>query len=108
MPLALAFNVSQLANGACSPLPGATVDIWQCDASGDYSRAEEPFLRGVQATGANGKAAFTTIYPGWYHGRAVHIHAKIRTTAPSGAYEFTTQMFFDDGRSDAVHARAAP
>jgi protocatechuate 3,4-dioxygenase beta subunit len=106
VPLALAFNVSQLANGMCAPLPGASVDIWQCDAFGQYSGADEPLLRGVQPTGPDGRAAFSTIYPGWYHGRAVHIHLKIRTRAPSGAYEFTTQVFFDEALSDAVHARA--
>jgi protocatechuate 3,4-dioxygenase beta subunit len=113
--LALAFNVSQIANGACTPLPGATVDIWQCNAIGQYSGFSDPrqgfetsgqtFLRGVQPTGSKGEAAFTTIYPGWYRGRAVHIHVKIRTTAPSGAYEFTTQLFFDEALSDEVHGR---
>jgi len=115
VPLALAFNVSQVANGACSPLPGATVDIWQCNALGQYSGFSDPrqgfetsgqtFLRGVQPTGSKGEAAFSSIYPGWYRGRAVHIHVKIRTTAPSGAYEFTTQLFFDEALSDEVHAR---
>ena len=51
-------------------------------------------------------ASFTTIYPGWYSGRAVHIHFKIRTdaAAPSGL-EFTSQLFFDEAVTDAVHAR---
>ncbi len=116
VPLALAFNVSQIANGACAPLPAATVHVWQCDALGRYSGFSDPrqgfetigqtFLRGVQTTGSKGEAAFSTIYPGWYRGRAVHIHVKIRTTAPSGAYEFTTQLFFDDALSDEVHALA--
>lgn len=115
VPLALAFNISQLANGKCTPLSGGTVDIWQCDAAGRYSgfsdgrqgsdTAGQNFLRGVQETGPAGQAAFTTIYPGWYRGRAVHIHVKIRTTAPGGAYEFTTQLFFDDALSDTVHAQ---
>lgn len=114
VPLALAFNVSQLSSGACAPLAGATVDVWQCNAAGQYSGFSDPrqgfettsqtFLRGVLATDAKGQAAFSTIYPGWYRGRAVHIHVKIRTTGPSGAYEFTTQMFFDESLTDAVHA----
>ena len=117
VPLALAFNVSQLTNGTCAPLPEATVDVWHCNASGQYSgfsdprqrsaRAGQTFLRGVQAVDAKGQAAFSTIYPGWYHGRAVHIHVKIRTTAPSGAYEFTTQMFFDENLTDQIHALPA-
>jgi protocatechuate 3,4-dioxygenase beta subunit len=114
-PLELAFNISQLANGACTPLPGATVDIWQCDAAGRYSGFSDGrqgsdtlgqnFLRGVQQTDRAGQAAFTTIYPGWYRGRAVHIHLKIRTPTPGGAYEFTTQLFFDDALTDSVHAQ---
>jgi protocatechuate 3,4-dioxygenase beta subunit len=114
VPLALAFNISQLANGACTPLPRATVDIWQCDAVGRYSgfsdgrqglqTSGQDFLRGVQETGPAGEAAFTTIYPGWYRGRAVHIHVKIRTATPTGNYEFTTQLFFDDALTDQIHA----
>lgn len=114
-PLALAFNISQLANGACTALPNATVDIWQCDAAGRYSGFSDGrqgfdtlgqnFLRGVQDTGPAGQAAFTTIYPGWYRGRAVHIHVKIRTTTPGGTYEFTTQLFFDDALTDVVHTQ---
>jgi protocatechuate 3,4-dioxygenase beta subunit len=114
VPLALAFNVSQLANGTCAPLQDATVDIWQCNAAGQYSgfsdgrqgfeTVGQTFLRGVLPTDPKGQAAFSTIYPGWYHGRAVHIHVKIRTTAPSGAYEFTTQLFFDEALTDSIHA----
>jgi protocatechuate 3,4-dioxygenase beta subunit len=56
------------------------------------------FLRGHQLTDASGKASFTTVYPGWYPGRTVHIHFKIR----SGSEEFTSQLYFDDATSDAV------
>jgi protocatechuate 3,4-dioxygenase beta subunit len=50
-----------------------------------------------QHTDANGKATITTIYPGWYQGRAVHIHFKIRTDAAAASgLEFTSQLFFDD------------
>ncbi|MFL5492257.1 MAG: hypothetical protein ACJ8AV_12605 [Gemmatimonadales bacterium] len=57
-------------------------------------------------TGADGVARFTTIYPGWYQGRAVHIHFKIRSSASAtAAYEFTSQLFFDDTLTDQVHAQ---
>jgi len=57
-------------------------------------------------TGADGVAHFTTIYPGWYRGRAVHIHFKIRSSASAtAAYEFTSQLFFDDALTDRVHAQ---
>ncbi len=115
LPLELAFLVSQIGGGACTPLAGATVDIWQCDALGVYSDVSDPgfntqgqkFLRGYQVTDADGIARFTTIYPGWYQGRTVHIHFKIRSNSASGlAYEFTSQLFFDDTITDKVHAQA--
>jgi len=112
--LALTFRVSQLTN-ACAPLGGASVDVWHCDAAGVYSDVNDPgfnsvgkkFLRGYQVTDRSGIAKFTTIYPGWYQGRAVHIHFKIRSHTGSGAaYEFTSQLFFDDTITDQVHAQA--
>jgi protocatechuate 3,4-dioxygenase beta subunit len=58
-------------------------------------------------TDANGLAQFTTIYPGWYPGRTVHIHFKIRSDAGSGSvFDFTSQLFFDDAVSDQVFAQA--
>jgi protocatechuate 3,4-dioxygenase beta subunit len=113
-PLRLALRVSRLAAGTCAPLPGATVDVWQCDALGAYSDVSDPggstvgkkFLRGYQVTDAEGLARFTTIYPGAYPGRAVHIHFKIRSAAGGGrTHEFTSQLFFDDGLTDQVHAQ---
>ena len=86
------------------------MDVWHCDADGVYSGVEgspgTKFLRGYQVTDAVGKAQFTTIYPGWYRGRAVHIHFKIRTTGASGgSYDFTSQLFFDDAISNQVYAQ---
>lgn len=113
-PLRLALRVSRLAAGACAPLPGASVDVWHCDALGVYSDVSDPggstigkkFLRGYQVTDADGLARFTTIYPGAYPGRAVHIHFKIRSAAGGGRmHEFTSQLFFDDGLTDQVHAQ---
>ena len=63
------------------------------------------YLRGYQHTDASGKATITTIYPGWYQGRAVHIHFKIRTDAEAASgLEFTSQLFFDDALSAQVFA----
>jgi protocatechuate 3,4-dioxygenase beta subunit len=110
VPLVLTFLVSQIGSNACTPLQGAQVDVWHCDALGVYSGVSGNsgnFLRGYQATDATGKAQFTTVYPGWYRGRAVHIHFKIRTTGPnSQSYEFTSQFFFDDTLSDQVYTQA--
>src|SRR5437899_4252366 len=109
-PLALAFNVSRVANSACTPLTGAYLDVWHCDAGGvysDVSGSSQKFLRGYQITDANGVAAFTTIYPGWYSGRAVHIHFKLRLYAGSTkTYEFTSQFFFDDSLTDSVYTQS--
>lgn len=116
VPLTLGFTVSQLGRGVCAPLQGAIVDVWHCDAGGEYSGFDDrrvgfdtrgkTFLRGHQTTDAEGGARFTTIYPGWYAGRAVHIHFKIRKNAAQGqAYEFTSQLFFDEALNDQVHAR---
>lgn len=102
-PLELTFNVLQVSTNGCLALASAQVDIWHCDAFGVYSdvqnAAGKKFLRGFQMTDANGQAKFTTIYPGWYPGRAVHIHFKIRING----YDFTSQLFFDDALTDQVY-----
>ena len=112
--LKLIFNVSDVSANACAPLSGAQVDVWHCDAAGIYSDVEDPgfdtsgqkWLRGYQITDENGVAEFTTIYPGWYSGRTVHIHFKIRTDPDSEeGYEFTSQLFFDEELTDLVHAQ---
>lgn len=113
VPLKLTFNVSDVSVNSCKPLEGAQVDVWHCDALGVYSGVTDPgfdtseqlWLRGYQLTDENGVAEFTTIYPGWYSGRAVHIHFKIRTDpADETGYEFTSQFFFDEDLTDIVHA----
>jgi protocatechuate 3,4-dioxygenase beta subunit len=114
IPLALALTVSSLRGGTCSPLAGAQVDLWHCDADGVYSDVTDPhfrtvgrrFLRGYQVTDARGMVRFTTIYPGWYEGRTVHIHFKVRTgPASSKGHTFTSQLYFDDALSDKILAR---
>jgi len=109
VPLALTFTVARVGSGGCTALSGAQVDVWHCDAGGDYSdvaannSAGKKFLRGYQMTDSSGAAKFTTIYPGWYQGRAVHVHFKIRTfSGSSKTFEFTSQIFFDDTVTDAV------
>jgi protocatechuate 3,4-dioxygenase beta subunit len=113
-PLDLILAVSALRSGGCAPLAGAHVDIWHCDAAGVYSGVEDPgfntvgqsFLRGYQLTDANGEARFRTIYPGWYSGRTVHIHFKIRTDpGAERGYEFVSQLYFDDALTTRVHSR---
>jgi len=109
-PLELTLNVVAVGKTACKPLAGAIIDVWHCDASGAYSEFKDrnfgdnrgrKFLRGFQTTDSNGVVKFTTIYPGWYPGRAVHIHYKVRTPDDK---EFTSQVFFDERVTDQVHA----
>jgi protocatechuate 3,4-dioxygenase beta subunit len=112
-PLALTLLISRFNTRDCQPLPDAQVDIWHCDAQGVYSDVQDPgfntigqkFLRGYQVTDAGGKAQFVTVYPGWYPGRTVHIHFKIRTApVTQRSFEFTSQLYFDDVLTDRVHA----
>jgi len=107
--LTLDWVVSQVDCNACIPLQGVLVDVWHCDAAGNYSdvggEQGHDYLRGYQHTDGSGKARIVTVYPGWYQGRAVHIHFKIRTDAQaSRGFEFTSQLFFDDAFSQGVYA----
>lgn len=111
-PLRLQINVAR-TDESCSPAAGVQVDVWHTDARGAYSD-EAPlgtrgrmFLRGHQITDQNGAVVFTTVYPGWYPGRTIHIHFKVRTFEGSRTTsEFTSQLYFDDAISDQVLARA--
>ena len=105
----LTLRLRVLDVASCKPVKNASVDIWHADAAGNYSgfgagASSRTFLRGVQKTNASGLAVFTTIYPGWYQGRAVHIHVKVHV---SGRVVHTGQFFFNDSLTDTVY-RAAP
>lgn len=120
IPLSLTITVQDLEDGGCSPLAGGYVDIWHCDAKGIYS--DEPtynpgggtgsvntsgqkFLRGYQITGEDGKVNFTTVYPGWYTGRTIHIHLRVRTYSGSTVLSnFVSQIFFDEAINNSVLA----
>ena len=97
----------------CKPLAGANVDIWHCDKDGNYSEygnhpmqrtdlTSAHFLRGRQATDANGNVSFLSIYPGWYHGRAPHIHLEIFDKA--GRSLLVTQVAFPENISSKVYS----
>ena len=109
-PLTLDLYVYR-SDDSCEPESGAVVDIWHCNASGLYSdeaangTSGETWLRGYQETDAAGHVRFTTIYPGWYSGRTVHIHVRVRTfSGSSTTYNFTTQIFFAEENSAAAFA----
>jgi protocatechuate 3,4-dioxygenase beta subunit len=97
-PLRLGVRVRDLGNG-CKPISNAVVDVWHCDATGSYSEPGETYLRGLQVTNRDGIVEFTTIYPGWYPGRTVHIHAKVHLDKRT---VLTTQFYFADDFTDRV------
>jgi len=99
VPLTLKVTVLDLKNG-CKPLAGAALYAWHCDADGRYSMysqgaTNENWLRGVQATDANGTVTFTTIFPGAYLGRWPHVHFEVYPTlaaATSAGTKLTTSQ----------------
>jgi protocatechuate 3,4-dioxygenase beta subunit len=103
-PLTLTITVVN-TNNSCSPVSGANVEIWQCDAAGNYSQygtqQSQTYLRGIQTTDANGQVTFTTVYPGWYQGRATHIHVEV---VRNGASVKVTQIAFPEATNNAVYA----
>ena len=92
----------------CKPIRGAAVDVWHCDAGGAYSgfaqegTEGETFMRGIRRTDRTGAARFTTVYPGWYSGRTVHIHVQV---SAGGNVVHTGQLFFPERLTDAVYRR---
>jgi protocatechuate 3,4-dioxygenase beta subunit len=105
----LLLHLTVLDASTCKAVNGAAVDIWHADAAGDYSgfspdTSSRTFMRGIQPTDKHGVATFLTVYPGWYQGRAVHIHVKVHI---SGSVVHTGQLFFHDATT-ALAYRVAP
>jgi protocatechuate 3,4-dioxygenase beta subunit len=108
LPLALTITIVN-TNNSCSPVANAAVDIWQCDAQGNYSEYAQPgyngtgqtFLRGIQTTDASGRVTFTTVFPGWYQGRATHIHVEVKV---NNSVVKVTQIAFEESVIAAVYA----
>jgi protocatechuate 3,4-dioxygenase beta subunit len=123
-PLVLTLAV---VGRTCAPIAKAKVDIWHCDAAGEYGGISssggagggggpspggdgaairgnrDTWLQGYQVADADGRVAFATVYPGWYPGRAVHIHVKVFV---GGRAVHTGQLFFPDDLSQSVFAHA--
>ncbi len=115
-PLLLKLKVVE--SGSCEPIADAVVDIWHCDAGGAYSGFEtaqpgrgrrgpgrqdneQTFLRGAQVTDADGEVSFRTVYPGWYPGRATHIHVKVYLDNDD---VLTSQMYFPEAFNERLYA----
>ncbi len=114
VPLAIKITINN-KNTACAALAGAIVDIWHCDKDGYYSEyggtgmqsanfTSVHFLRGRQTTDANGLVQFTSVFPGWYSGRAPHIHVHIYDA--SGRSLLVTQIAFPTDVCDTVYTTA--
>jgi len=102
----LTLRLAVVDASTCRPIKSAAVDVWHCDALGNYSGVDGDdgtFMRGVQRTNARGIATFRTVYPGWYQGRTVHIHVKVHVR---GNVVHTGQLYFPDRVTDAVYRRA--
>ena len=105
VPLQLSITVQ---NDNCDPIPDALVEVWHADAAGIYSgfggqavdTTGQDFLRGEGNTAASGEVTFLTIYPGWYPGRAVHIHLKVSV---NGSLKLTSQLYLPDEISRQVY-----
>ena len=110
VPFTIKINIAN-KNSSCAALTDVIVDIWHCDKDGYYSEyggsgmqtvdfTAVHFLRGRQVTDANGLVMFTSIFPGWYSGRATHIHVHVYNA--SGTSLKVTQIAFPEGSSSAV------
>jgi protocatechuate 3,4-dioxygenase beta subunit len=123
--IALKLALTVVDDSTCAVIPNALVEIWHSDALGEYSGYvgqnghSEPddgtFLRGGVLTDSSGLASITTIYPGWYRGRCIHIHVKVHTgvtltsdgSFTGGSELHTGQLFIDETITTAV-AKISP
>ncbi|KAJ7220621.1 Intradiol ring-cleavage dioxygenase [Mycena pura] len=133
--LLLLLDIGVIDVETCKPVPNILVDIWQANATGHYAghpdpaphlvneqpqvggkrsglltafprtNSHETFLRGAWPTDRNGVAQFTTVFPGYYTGRATHIHTKVfpewtidptNNTFTGGRLVHVGQFFFED------------
>lgn len=103
----------QNKSDSCNPLEGVYVDLWHCDSEGNYSEyggtrmqatdyTSKHFLRGRQTTDTNGQVSFISIFPGWYQGRAPHIHLEVLDQNENSLK--VTQIAFPKGVCDTVYA----
>ncbi len=128
---ALLLRVQVVRSPSCQPIPNAKVEIWHCDANGNYSghpegladdmfgtmmhagtgdKRIEPendkrYLRGMQQTNSEGWVEFQTIFPGWYKPRTPHIHVKVLV---DDSEVLTTQFYFEEAFFSKVYAQLEP
>jgi protocatechuate 3,4-dioxygenase beta subunit len=113
IPVRFALKV---VNASCNPVASATVKIWHTNVEGVYSgQTPSPafcsnndqaaismnYMRGVQTTNADGVVYFDTCYPGWYPGRAIHIHFQV---ANGPTVYRVSQLFFPEDVTREIFA----
>lgn len=107
----------------CVPVAGTIVEIWHTNHTGGYSGqihrmcnndaadVNKQFFRGYQRTDKDGVARFDSCYPGWYRGRAVHVHFRILQgtydPADRAASWLTSQLLFSDVLNHEIFTQAA-
>jgi protocatechuate 3,4-dioxygenase beta subunit len=114
LPVRLALKFVDADN--CEPVEGAVIEIWHTQRAGVYSGVtpagafcygDDPdaetylYFRGTQTTDAEGRVDFDTCYPGWYPGRAIHIHFRVWL---GGQAYLISQLFFSEQLSEEVFA----
>lgn len=122
LPLVLQFTIVNAKT--CKPIRNADVEIWHADASGEYSgfdggssagppggggsgpQTKTRYLRGHQRSDALGKAAFLTVFPGWYRGRTPHVHMKVHVGSADRVVH-TGQVFFNEAIQSSVYRSGA-
>jgi protocatechuate 3,4-dioxygenase beta subunit len=114
-PLRFALNVSEITSGQCLPASGLWVDVWHCNALGIYSDVAaqgslgKKFLRGYQLTDNHGNVRFLSIYPGYYPGRTVHIHFRVRRIVNNvTTFNYVSQLYFNDTLTTNIFNREPP
>jgi protocatechuate 3,4-dioxygenase beta subunit len=119
LPLVLQLTI--VSAKTCKPIRRADVEIWHCDAAGNYSGFDSGsggggpggggpatstrYLRGHQRSNASGVATFLTVFPGWYPGRTPHIHMKVHVGSADRVVH-TGQVFFNEAITAAVYKQA--
>lgn len=118
LPLTITLKIVD-ADNDCTPVSNCAIYLWHCNALGLYSgyagqpggsdTSGQTWLRGVQVSSAKGIVKFSTIFPGWYSGRATHLHVQGYLNDDLGAVaSFTTQLAFDEEVTDTVYTGVTP
>jgi protocatechuate 3,4-dioxygenase beta subunit len=114
----LTVDIQMIDINTCKPIPSIYLDFWHCNSTGVYSgvnangngnsndtaNLDATFLRGISASDGDGVVTVHSVFPGFYTGRATHIHIMShsnvtlnanKTLSGTGQVAHVGQMFFD-------------